>query len=117
MATRKDKIIPTMVTSYSHDKDLKIQYPIYTIISRSYNEISRLLEQNHTVELNDQGMIVKLDKDKLLKQIVPLYDIELEVNKVKKTVTPVISTEVPTTPATPKTVVEPKDKAEGNNNK
>ena len=34
MATVKDKVIPTMVTSYSHDRDLKIQYPIYTIINR-----------------------------------------------------------------------------------
>ena len=84
MATVKDKVIPTMVTSYSHDRDLKIQYPIYTIINRSYTEISRLLEQNHTVELNDQGMIVKLDKDKLINQIVPLYGIELEINKVKE---------------------------------
>ena len=29
-------------------------------------------------------MIVKLDKDKLINQIVPLYGIELEINKVKE---------------------------------
>ena len=84
MNSVKDKVIPTMVTSTSHDKELKLQYPIYTIYNRSYNEITRLLKQGHTVELNDKGMIVVITKDNLLSKIAPLYDIEFEVSKIKE---------------------------------
>ena len=88
MAEMTDKIIPTMVTSVSHDKVAKVTYPLYKIIKRSYNEVSRLIESGHRVELNDQGMIVILDKDKLVKQIAPLYDIELGTIKNKETTIP-----------------------------
>ena len=88
MAEMTDKIIPTMVTSVSHDKVAKVTYPLYKIIKRSYNEVARLIESGHRVELNDQGMIVILDKDKLVKQIAPLYDIELGTVKNKETTMP-----------------------------
>ena len=83
MAEMTDKIIPTMVTSVSHDKVAKVTYPMYRIVKRSYNEVARLIESGHRVELNDQGMIVILDKDKLVKQIAPLYNIELGTVKGK----------------------------------
>ena len=79
--TKDSKVIPTMVTSLSHDRELKVQYPNYDIEKRSYKEVSRLLDQRHEVVFNDNGLVLTLNKDKLDSVIVPYCQIDLKENE------------------------------------